>query len=357
MLVAKQKSWLLTGIAAAVMTVGSVPFMLDWVTSGFDVSRIQRREPLAQALACFFVAYLGTVSLLFQKGICRSCVADTLFNATQDLTLGVLHYNSDVSLLTGWTHHLAYQVLLYFVLHQGAAHVFCMAAVMELPTVALASAFLFPQLRCDELFLGLFFVTRICLHAVLMALFSTPHGIEFGTSTYTLSGQAVPSYTPIIGLCLAAPLHLSWFSSSLRGYLKRRHTQPPSPLLKPFRAARPKLLRLASSLSNLPLSAFLLSSSVAGLDSPPLPRSASTDTAGPFSTHGPSWLRARLEEEMASFFRTQGTDWRQRDQGDVLKAFAPLGQVRMRAGSRGDRVRRLFQGGVRGWQQGAAAGY
>lgn len=54
----------MTGSAALVMTLGSIPFVSDLVLSGFDVAAIERREPLSQALACFFAAYLAAVSSL-----------------------------------------------------------------------------------------------------------------------------------------------------------------------------------------------------------------------------------------------------------------------------------------------------
>lgn len=254
----------------------------------------------------------------------------------QDLVLGSLHYPSQVSLLTGWTHHLAYQALLFLVLRAGSAHVFCMAAIMELPTVALAAAFIWPELRSDELFLALFFVTRIAFHAVLAVLYSTPHGITRGTGVGT-------SYLPIIGLTFAAPLHLMWLSTTLRGYIRRRKMAPNSPLLGPLRAVRPHLVRMASSVSSLPPGAFTLSASMPSLPSPlklmraDLPGHAITSDRHAYRQQQPP-LRRRLEAELAAFL----TEWRVRDESDVLKALSPLGQVRMRAGRRGDEVRGML---------------
>lgn len=121
---------------------------------------------------------------------------------------------------------------------------------------------LVPSTRSDLLFTTLFFLTRIAFHALLrtsshpapqrpltpraVILFSTPYGRTHGTQTFSPSGTPLPSLLPIIGLLLAAPLHITWFLSSLRPLLRRRAAAPPSPFLLPAR-------QISSYLSSRPL--------------------------------------------------------------------------------------------------------
>lgn len=58
---AKLRSWILTGFSALVMTLGSLPYLVDLVLAKGDVARVARRESLSQALSTFFVAYLCCV--------------------------------------------------------------------------------------------------------------------------------------------------------------------------------------------------------------------------------------------------------------------------------------------------------
>ena len=56
------RSWILTGVAAFVMTVGSVPFVWDLVRSGMDVGAVKPRPMISTGLVAFFLAYLQLVS-------------------------------------------------------------------------------------------------------------------------------------------------------------------------------------------------------------------------------------------------------------------------------------------------------
>ncbi|KAL8279361.1 hypothetical protein RQP46_008173 [Phenoliferia psychrophenolica] len=221
---AKARAWVLTAVSSLVMTLCSLPFVSDFVRHGGDVAKIERREDLARATGSFFVAYL-----------------------ILDLFWGWRHYRSLMNVLTGWIHHTAYTLLLSYILYVDFGHVFALAAFMELPTFILALAMLVPATRSDALFSTVFFLTRIAFHAVLIAFYSTTYGRLHGTQTFIpLTTTPVPSLVPALALLAAAPLHISWFTSSIRGQLKRA------------RRARAAVAAALPSESTPPLSPFLL---------------------------------------------------------------------------------------------------
>ncbi|ORY88299.1 hypothetical protein BCR35DRAFT_301829 [Leucosporidium creatinivorum] len=318
----KMRSWILTGTAALIMTLGSIPFTWDLLKSGLDVAKVQQRSYVSQGLVAFFMAYLNL-----------------------DLLIGCLHYRSQVSILTGWVHHSGYSILLWVLLRRGLSHVFAGAAIMELPTFVLALSMLVPATRNDMVFTVLFFVTRILYHSVLLTVYYSSYGRTNGSGLVELASEPVSTWIPAIGLTLAAPLHVSWFTSSTKGMLRRRRAarlatsplealpkkapSPPSPLLLP---QRPRLVSLASSYLASPR--------------PSLLRLRTSTSSG--STGGPR--RYNFEKEVSDYFSRLRTtlpmpaqDWLARDENDVLKAQAvfPITQLRMRAGKGGDDLRRL----------------
>lgn len=58
----KMRSWILTGTVALGMSVGSLPFTWDLLSSGLDVAKVQQRSAVSQGLVAFFMAYLNLVS-------------------------------------------------------------------------------------------------------------------------------------------------------------------------------------------------------------------------------------------------------------------------------------------------------
>lgn len=152
---------------------------------------------------------------------------------------------------------------------------------VQLPTFVLSLAMVFPATRSDTTFSILFFATRIVYHAYLSAsipptcstpshmfpavtIYATPYGRLHGTQLYSTTSSPLYSIVPLFGLCAAAPLHILWFQSSIRGQLKRhrraqlaRIPTPPSPFLLPARRLLPTL-----SLPTLPPSFLSLSASI-----------------------------------------------------------------------------------------------
>ncbi|KAJ7611740.1 hypothetical protein FB45DRAFT_694355, partial [Roridomyces roridus] len=184
----RQRSWIITALSSAATTFGSLPFLWDVISSGGDVTALQPRYSFA-ALVC----------RLFQ-GLLLA-----------DLIVGCCCYAEHITIAWGIVHHTAYIALLSYLIPSGAAHCFCLAAFMELPTLHLALSFLHPRLRHDVLFCALFFATRIVFHISLIFAFSTKLGMT------VVQGNPLP----LVFLTLALPGHVMWFSQSVRGTIRR----------------------------------------------------------------------------------------------------------------------------------------
>ncbi|KDE03932.1 hypothetical protein MVLG_05624 [Microbotryum lychnidis-dioicae p1A1 Lamole] len=312
----KQRSWVLTGTAAFIMTIASIPFNYDLLRHGLDPRYVQRREALARAVVAFFVAYLNTSPCLPVGSITSptpSCSA--LYIDGTSVTL------------------------------------FCGAAMMELPTAVLALSMLVPRTRSDLVFTSLFFLTRILYHVILIAVYASKHGVAYSSGLDIVD----PTYIPLVGVILAAPLHVLWFSSALVGMLKRSKkarsvamvpatatsavdqsrtsitdaTKAEALTASKVVAQRPKLVSLASSYLSSPRPFLHVRT--------PLPNPiASTRPL-------PSHSRRHLEREVRDFFLQARRDllplgaqnWLQRDENDILKAqvLGPsLNLVRLQAG-------------------------
>lgn len=148
---------------------------------------------------------------------------------------------------------------------------------------------------------------------------------------------------PAIALLAAAPLHISWFTSSLRGQIKRARqaraaaaaalhaeTAPPlSPFLLPARAH----LLSASSYFTAHLPSLSL----------PSPTRPSLSAFRPLSFRPTAQsLRHPFARDVREFFAANS-----RDENDVLRVVgATPGAMRMRAGQRGEDLKR-FGGRIR----------
>ncbi|KAJ7810456.1 hypothetical protein B0H14DRAFT_1487294 [Mycena olivaceomarginata] len=120
------------------MTTSSIPFVADYVWRG-GVQGVQGREGISEAVNRFFQAYI-----------------------TADMLVGFLCYRSQIGFLTGWVHHVVYIEITEVAVRCGWAYIFCLAAIMELPTFLLGAPTLLPALRSNALFALTFFAARIC---------------------------------------------------------------------------------------------------------------------------------------------------------------------------------------------------
>ncbi|KAI9315637.1 hypothetical protein BX666DRAFT_2028533 [Dichotomocladium elegans] len=178
----KQISWLLTFASSLVCTLISIPCCYQFWQSRWDMDLLSTESNWHTASVCFFVAYL-----------------------VLDLTLGCVYYRRRITVVTGWLHHTLYiGILLWFLRHRIASF-FCMAAILELPTLILAIGSLDKQWRSDLLFASVFFILRLILHASMIRELKRYHRVE------TLWLVAVVVF----------PLHVYWFYGILS--LQARH--------------------------------------------------------------------------------------------------------------------------------------
>ncbi|KAI5989816.1 hypothetical protein F5J12DRAFT_922845 [Pisolithus orientalis] len=173
----KQRSWILTTISSAVMSIASLPLAYDYLSSYGDITRIRTLQH----------AYL-----------------------IADIVLGLLHYRSKVNWLTGWVHHSVYVFVVEYAIRMNWSHIFCLCAIMEIPTFVLAVATINPNLRSDVLFATTFFLTRIALH------------IRLGLSLFLQRARVSEgSMGPGIIMACIFPLHAFWFSGCVKGFVRR----------------------------------------------------------------------------------------------------------------------------------------
>lgn len=183
----KQRSWILTTTSSAVMSIASLPLAYDYLSSYGDITRIQPSSMWTYCACRFFQAYL-----------------------IADIVLGLLHYRSRVNWLTGWVHHSVYVFIVEYSIRQNWSHIFCLCAIMEIPTFVLAIATIYPHLRSDVLFAATFFLTRILLH------------VRLGFSFFLHRARVTDgSMGPGIIMACIFPLHAFWFSGCVKGFVKR----------------------------------------------------------------------------------------------------------------------------------------
>ncbi|GAA97274.1 uncharacterized protein L969DRAFT_100910 [Mixia osmundae IAM 14324] len=194
----RKRSWIITTLAAAITTAVSLVYVRDWLASGFDVARVHRRAALSDTLTTFFSAYLTT-----------------------DCVLGMIFYRPCFSLVTGWIHHGAYMALIAYISPLGWSHIFALGSFMELPTCILGASTIWPAVRNDIAFAAVFFATRLLFHGVLIASYATQYGQTHGTHT------GIKTLVPALCLSGAVPLHIWWFTASVRG-IRRRARQTAS---------------------------------------------------------------------------------------------------------------------------------
>jgi len=186
----KQLSWILTTVASATMTLVSIPFVWDYVSSGGDVKSVRTLSSLTYATTRMFQAYL-----------------------VSDLIMGSIYYRNQLMLLTGWFHHILYVFIVQICIKRAWTQIFCLCALMELPTFLLAISCLYPRLRSNVAFAVTFFLTRILLHLIWCISYLIP-----SNRTHTTGGSILPS----VMLAGVFPLHAIWFKGCVKGFIKRR---------------------------------------------------------------------------------------------------------------------------------------
>ncbi|KAK0199639.1 hypothetical protein DFS33DRAFT_1267464 [Desarmillaria ectypa] len=184
----KQLSWIITTVVSCIMTLTSLPFLWDYATN-HSVKDVAHIPHLAVPANRFFQAYL----------VC-------------DLMTGAIYYRSQITILTGWFHHIIYIMIVEIAVRRSFAHVFCLCCIMEFPTFILGLGSLYPSLRSNIFFALSFFATRIVLHIMLCISYYLPTNRLYATNG---------SFIPAILLTLVFPLHAMWFHACIRGFVRR----------------------------------------------------------------------------------------------------------------------------------------
>lgn len=225
--------WYASTIAAAIATLGSLPFVVDFAATR-DLAQIQRRETFSEALLVAFVAYLIWYAQRLLDLPARPALTR---KGRRDLIVGTRR--RCLTLLAGYCHHIGlvhpsqsrgaskliyrfrYIVMLSVVLRRGGLnHLFALCCFMELPTFVLGLGFLFPSQRRDDLFLATFAATRLVLHASMIAYLSS----GYGRAHAGFPGET--TLLPAAMLSASVPLHIWWFATGLaaRNRSKRART-------------------------------------------------------------------------------------------------------------------------------------
>ncbi|KAJ3129825.1 hypothetical protein HK098_008059 [Nowakowskiella sp. JEL0407] len=137
------------------------------------------------ALSPFVAGELGKVICAFFITYCIS-----------DLLIGVIHYKSQITFLTGWFHHTLYFFLVSSILTWNFQGLFALYGILELPTLLLGLGSIQKAFRHDMVYGAIFFSTRIVFHLFLAyRLF-----VDFNGSRIWTAAVAV------------FPLHILWFN-------------------------------------------------------------------------------------------------------------------------------------------------
>ncbi|KAK0529142.1 hypothetical protein OC835_004425 [Tilletia horrida] len=236
----KKRSWVLTAVAALVMTFGSLPYLRDLflpphilgsastlLLRGFNAFgplaggaqvqwlRAHLTASAAEALPAnadwefFSLALIKPRTYTFTHPLCAFFIAYLL----SDLALGAIYYPSMMNMASGWVHHTAYTFFFSYWLHRGWGHIAGTAAILELPTLVMGAGCLYPPLRSNWGFTLSFFATRIFLHFGLLI------------ATFTESGRNAPglngSWGPFASVAITYPMHLFWGYKCILSVRKR----------------------------------------------------------------------------------------------------------------------------------------
>ncbi|OMJ08775.1 hypothetical protein AYI69_g10937 [Smittium culicis] len=173
----KQLAWVLTFVSCVTVTCASLPYLFLLFKNNLDVTRLISSDSFSLLTCGFFEAYLFW-----------------------DLAIGMKYYRSTFDFITGYFHHAAYILLVYYVAVSGYSAIFVLCCIMELPTIVLAVGSIHKNLRKDWLFASCFFSTRLLLHVVLLYRF-------YSYFPDRLVWKLVAS---------SLPLHIYWFYNFIK---------------------------------------------------------------------------------------------------------------------------------------------
>jgi len=234
----KKRSWVLTTLAAVVMTVCSLPYLRDMFLppdltgkaavillrimdlSGPIGTKFETLRPvLAQRIAkaaetnapwqFFSLAEIQPRTYTLSHPLCTFFIAYLL----SDLALGAIYYPTMMNMASGWVHHTVYTFFFSYWIHRGWSHIAALALIFELPTAVMGIACLYPPMRSNMGFTLTFFATRVFLHG----------GLLF--ATYSKTGRYAPaingSWGPFVSVAVTYPMHLFWGYKCILSVRKR----------------------------------------------------------------------------------------------------------------------------------------
>ncbi|KAH6586246.1 hypothetical protein BASA50_000710 [Batrachochytrium salamandrivorans] len=183
----RQKAWLLTLTSSSFIVVFALPLFVEFISlpPGSTINDLPslHNAPVPYALSVYFVGYLFA-----------------------DIWVGVQHYPDQIGVVTGWIHHVGYFIcVLNCLKYRIAGGFLCFASVLETPTIVLALGHIHRAWRKDLLFGGLFFITRIVLHAWIIHHVYSTYQSEFWIVTAT-----------------PYPIHVYWFLNWTRQQIRKR---------------------------------------------------------------------------------------------------------------------------------------
>ena len=118
---------------------------------------------------------LGAFILVGDDVISKAMAMFYMMILMSDIFWGLQYYPQHFELLSGWVHHIAYIVILYYIFIFGVSRGFALCCLEEIPTLILGLGRIFPTLRNDVGFGATFFVFRVVYHGILtIVAFATP---------------------------------------------------------------------------------------------------------------------------------------------------------------------------------------
>lgn len=170
----RKRAWVLSAAASVVLSTLGLRAALRCASDQLSLDCYTDEDVAARLCVAFFVVFLIT-----------------------DLVVAQVDYPSEMSMLSGWVHHLGYVALSVYVLHHHSSNLLTLFLLEEFPTLILALGHL-GVYRTELGFGGAFFLLRIVYHSVITVVcFIHRDEPEFGRYW--------------IVMIAALALHLHWF--------------------------------------------------------------------------------------------------------------------------------------------------
>jgi hypothetical protein len=132
-----------------------------------------------------------------------------------DIVVGLVHYRSQLTLLTTWIHHSCYTLLCNWMLKRQISVLFGICFLEELPTLIMAIGRIDKRLRSDGWFGLTYFVFRVGMHTLL-----TYNVVMYSGSDDRIG---VVRFNFLLTWCLHVNWFIDWIKQQLR--LRKEHSK------------------------------------------------------------------------------------------------------------------------------------